>query len=443
MKRIICLTAALLLCGCQIKEQRSGYREITEGKTFIDDLAETELKKPARTITSEEDLRQILDWMAFYRISDTVWFDVDEQYAAELLNPYPVFTKAYASADLADVYAAHLDDTYYSDFRIVGISHSMSKEIASAAPANIPDIPVVPSFDYRTDGDYICEEDPGKEAVSCENGEQLYYLVMNGYRPLPAKNSMAETLYAAAKDVLHKVIRRDMNDFQKIKAVYDWLTTEVRYDRDTAYSSDTYLVREQAYYLEGVFLNHCAVCDGKSKAYALLLNMLGIPCFRTTGVSEAGDHAWNMVELDGSWYISCTTYGQKNAEKTLGRIIPDYSILLADKDTAYGSEWGYQPQKHRETAAKLESSPYDVYQAMSDIDGISLKIRNLDDLKKLIAFCEDCCEGEYKAEFICDSSDPAAFEAEMIRYLEGLNQFQLIPVTYKGGNAYALLCIKE
>ncbi len=443
MKKLtVWMMTLLMLSGCAVSEHPDGYEQIAEGKYFADQLPEEDLRRPERVIDSAEDFRTILDWMAFYRISDTVWFDVDKAYAEELFNPYTAFQKAYTSADLADVYAAHIDDTYYSDYRIVGISYSMSRDIASAPPEEITDTPVVPSFDYRKDGDYIYREDPEKRAVRCENGEQLYYLLMNGYTPVPEKGSTAEKLYAEAQSILHQIIRNDMSDFEKIKAVYDWLTTEVVYDSQTAYSSDTYLVKEQAYYAEGVFLNRCAVCDGKAKAYAILLNMLGIPCYRTTGVSEAGDHAWNMVQLDGKWYISCATYGQKNAEKTLGRILPDYSILLADRDTAYGDEWGYTAQKHADIASLLEKEPYDVYGAMSE-DGISRKAEDTADVRKLLEYAEQTSEREYKAEFVYTGDEPDNFENELIAYLETLKNVQAVPVRCKDGRAYAVICMKE
>lgn len=68
-----------------------------------------------------------------------------------------------------------------------------------------------------------------------------------------------------------------------------------------------------AYYLEGVLGEGepKAVCDGMSKAYSLLMNMLGIPCVRVAGTAYSGGawggHAWNKVKLPGGWYnVDCT-----------------------------------------------------------------------------------------------------------------------------------------
>lgn len=285
--------------------------EFRSSHTFFSDLPDQDLEKPDGEIGSLEEFAYALDYLAFYGISDKVYVTFTPEYQTEFYNPYQVFQKAYTSADLADVFACQMDDTDWSSQHTVAVKYSISRDMASEAPEVVTDTPVVPSFDYRENkgGNFQIPllADQEKKAIPCQSGEQLYYLAMNGYRPEPEEGSMAEKLYTETEKVLQSILEDDMTDFQKIKAVYDWLTTRVVYDSDTAYSLDTYLVKKQAYYLEGVFLDRCAVCDGKAKAYALMLNMLEIPCYRDTGTSEDGDHAWNMVQLNGKWYISCTT----------------------------------------------------------------------------------------------------------------------------------------
>ena len=469
---LLILAALLTGCGDTSAEspadagaqetEAAAYETFCEGRTFITDLPDEDLEKPGRTIGSPEDFIYALDYLAFYRISDKVFFDIDPAYAGTIYNPYREYQRAYEAADLADVYACQLDDAYYSEFGVLGIKYSVSRDIASEAPETIPDTPVLTSFDYLT-ADAVGDTGPaetgadasGRDSagtgsaadsagagetrpVSCENSEQLYYLVMNGYTPLPDKGSMAETLYGAAQEVIRQHIRADMTDFQKVKAVYDYLTSEVRYDAATAYTSDTYLVKEQAYYLEGVFLNHCAVCDGKAKACALLLNMAGIPCWRTTGVNEGGDHAWNMVQLDGKWYVLCTTYGQKNRADTIGRIVPDYSMLLAGAATPY--EW-YPAQKHKDIEALLSGTPYDIFGQMGADDGICLKVETLDDLKALLSFAENCGKQEYKAEFMYTGSDADAFQQEMTDYLGQFDNINAAEVKSETGKVYQVLCL--
>lgn len=450
MKRFVsaALLIALLfsLAACGKAARTDEYEEFCRDKTFIDDLPEEDLTKPERVLKSLDDFIYALDYLAFYRVSDAVYFEFDETYAKSFYNPYTEFQKAYRAADLADVYACRLDDAYYSEYGVAAVKYSMSRDIATSAPASLPDTPIVPSFDYAPEGAaelVIPLEASEKPAVSCENGEQLYYLAMNGYRPVPSAGSVAEEIYSIAREVLRTRICADMTDFQKIRAIYDYLTTEIYYDGETAYSSETYLVREQAYYLEGVFFNRCAVCDGKAKAYALLLNMLGIPCYRTTGVSGEADHAWDIVELNGKWYVSCTTYGQANASETLGCILPNYSMLLAGRETPYGDGWGYTPDKHADVYALVEAEPYDVYGEMGEAAGVPLVVTAASEIPAMLEGAAAFRAPSYKIEFLYDGQDGEAFQTQMIGYLNELPGVNAMEIKSERGRAYQVICLKE
>ena len=317
----------------------------------------------------------------------------------------------------------------------------VSRDVATVPAANVPNTPFVRSFDDNASGGSAELSASGRPGVSCETSEQLYYLVMNGYDPLPKEGSTAATLYALAKQVIAERISPEMDDFKKIKAIYDYLTTEVYYDRETAYSEDTYLVKEQAYYLEGVFLNHCAVCDGKAKAYALLLNMAGVPCFRTTGVSSGGDHAWNMVQLDGRWYVSCTTYGESDMTGSIGRIVPNYVMMLSGRDTPYGEEgWGYESQKHPEVYEKLEDAGYDVYDRMGRDAGVDLVVSDLAKLRETAGKIN--LPGEFKIEFRYSGADPESFESDLAEYAASLANTQAAKLKGEGGPVYQLIYLK-
>lgn len=434
-KIFLFLCISLLICGCTSADQQNS---IKEGKTFISDLPDEDLKKPDDTIHNLEEFIYVMDYMAFYRIDEKIYFFIDDKYAEEFYNPYTEYQKAYQMADLADVYACQLDDTYYSKDKIIGIKYSVSKDIASAKAEKIPNQPIIPSFDYQKNGDEnyrIPIEDKNAERIHCENSEQLYYLVMNGYVPVPKEGSMAEEIYLYAKEVIHTYINDEMTDFEKIKSIYDYLTTEIYYDAETAYSSDTYLVKEQAYYLEGVFLNHCAVCDGKSKAYALLLNMMDIPCYRTTGVSEDGDHAWNIVQLDNKWYVSCTTYGQSNATKSLNCYLPNYAMLLTDAVTPYKEQWGFTPQKHTDIYEQIEQEPYDVYEKMH------VTVKDADELKEFLNAIES--ERPYKAEFMYTGDDRESFQEEMLTYLEDIENVNAAEVKSERNTVYQIIYFEE
>lgn len=82
------------------------------------------------------------------------------------------------------------------------------------------------------------------------------------------------------------------SDIDNIKAVYDWLQSNVQY---------CYTDNDQT--IEGVFIEHRAVCKGISKAFQLLMNKLNIPSFLIEGTLDGkSSHVWNVVFVNNKFY---------------------------------------------------------------------------------------------------------------------------------------------
>lgn len=148
--------------------------------------------------------------------------------------------------------------------------------------------------------------------------DQLYYCLERGVKPLPVEKSPAEEIYSKIKAVLREIISDDMTDIQKVRAVHDYLVMNVTYDNVLLAESSNKPAEEvkkyNGFYLEGVFNDKIAVCDGISKAYSALLGVEGIPCVRVIGENKtpsAAGHAWNKVRItDGAtsqWYVTDAT----------------------------------------------------------------------------------------------------------------------------------------
>jgi len=442
MKKIFLLFILILtLVSCNNQSQTKYL--------FIDNLSYEGLEKPKREISSVDDMIYALDYMAFYRVSDKVSFKFTDDYKKSVFNPQQVINQAYDNADLADVYAIHLDDSNYKNDGVFTLYYSMSKDIATSKPTKEYDYKFIHNFDYKLNEGSSYELDiNNRKEVECENSEQLYYLAMNGYNPKPKVGSMAEVIYNLAKEVLYKITTKDMDDFNKIKNIYDYLTNEIYYDFDTAYTTETYLVKEQAYYLEGVFLNKCAVCDGKAKAYALLLNMVGIDCYRVTGYNELGyDHAWNIVKYNNKYYTSCTTYGEPSPIdfKIDGEnkfIVSNYNMLLQNRKTPFADEWEYVINKHRNIIDKIEDDAFDVYEKMSNNE-LNYKCNNLDDVKKLVNYVKEKYDINYKKiEFNYIGNDEN-FKNDLISYVKSLGNANALNPKYNIGDLYQIIFMGE
>lgn len=106
-----------------------------------------------------------------------------------------------------------------------------------------------------------------------------------------------ETLDMASA-VLEEIITDDMTEYDKEKAVYDWMTHNLQNDSGLL----TVIPRTQAdcdnpY---GVLKYHNAVCVGYATTFRLFMHMMEIPCMVVHNSERY--HSWDLVQLNGNWY---------------------------------------------------------------------------------------------------------------------------------------------
>lgn len=97
-------------------------------------------------------------------------------------------------------------------------------------------------------------------------------------------------------------------DYEKVRAIYDYLCTHVSYASDTldtGVSHSTYA----ALNLEET------VCQGYATAFYRLALESGLDARVVTGVGYGGDHAWDIVKIDGKWYSLDVTWDASQLQK--------------------------------------------------------------------------------------------------------------------------------
>lgn len=187
------------------------------------------------------------------------------------------------------------------------------------------------------------------QTATVKTSDQLYFAVEAGFRPVPVEGSEAESVYNAAKDVARKYIDDSMTDYQKVHAIYDWLGANVIYDYDLLTEMSGIKPGQEAYnkfysydsfYLEGVFQNGVAVCNGIAKAFVLLCAIEGIPAVKVNGTANGAAHAWNKVYIDGKWYIVDSTWSNVKSGSILGgkteAFTHEYLLITNEKSVADG-----------------------------------------------------------------------------------------------------------
>lgn len=106
--------------------------------------------------------------------------------------------------------------------------------------------------------------------------------------------------YQKATKKLDEVIKSlnldGKSDYDKFKAVINWIVSNVRYDEDneTKYQHD----------LTGVVLDGLAVCDGYAGTFYYMANAVGLNALFEDGITNSNRirHAWNLVQIDGTYY---------------------------------------------------------------------------------------------------------------------------------------------
>ena len=183
--------------------------------------------------------------------------------------------------------------------------------------------------------DFPIEERTKTAVVS--TSDQLFFAVEQGYKPVPVPGSAAERIYEKALDVCRTYIDDDMTDAEKVHVIYDWMGKNVVYDYSAAdemsgvnVNSDAYnaFYKYNCFFLEGVFDDGVAVCNGIAKAVTLLCGIENITCLKVGGTSRGVKHAWNKVFVDGVWYVVDSTWSNARAVgDTVEMFDHDYLML--------------------------------------------------------------------------------------------------------------------
>ena len=108
---------------------------------------------------------------------------------------------------------------------------------------------------------------------------------------------MENQVNAEVNSLLASLNINQLETYEKVKAVYDWICVNVTYDYDGL--GNVQNVKKYTAY--GALIDKIAVCQGYSVLLYRLLLELGIDSRIVTGNDES--HAWNIVKI-GAWYYN-------------------------------------------------------------------------------------------------------------------------------------------
>ena len=121
------------------------------------------------------------------------------------------------------------------------------------------------------------------------------------------------------KEIMDSLNLDGKSDYEKCIAIRKWIAKNVKYD-DEFFKNAESCPRKNAHDMTGAVLDGYAVCDGYAYLFHYMANAAGLLTLVEHGVLKgSGNHAWNLVQIDGTFYYNDCTGGislDKNGEPT-------------------------------------------------------------------------------------------------------------------------------
>lgn len=113
-------------------------------------------------------------------------------------------------------------------------------------------------------------------------------------------NKLSKAVLAA-----EEITRTKTTDDEKIKAVYNYIISNIKYDKQLALRNPSDYLPQ----IDRTLASKKDICYGYAALFAAMLRSLDIPAKLVMGNTEyvTTYHAWNEVYLNGSWVIIDTT----------------------------------------------------------------------------------------------------------------------------------------
>ena len=152
--------------------------------------------------------------------------------------------------------------------------------------------------------------------------------------------------------------------YQKVQAIYNWITKNVRYDY--AHLNDsTYKLQYTAY---AAAINKTAVCQGYANLFYRLANDAGIDYRIITGTADGGNgvwgpHAWNIVKMDdGNYYCLDATWDEGRSSysyflKGTAAFNKDHLVDTGEKATYFWSQYPVSNTDFAPDAPAIPAAP--------------------------------------------------------------------------------------
>ena len=224
-----------------------------------------------------------------------------------------------------------------------------------------------------TEGDYMKRQMNGY--VTKFDTSKSGYLKISYIVSFFTSKAQEEEMDEKVEEIIDSLHLDGKNEYEKIKAIYDYLCDNITYDDMSLYIAMTtqgILHNPIGHSAYGGLCNGTCVCQGYAAAFYRLTLEAGIDSRVIFGEAPGGGHAWNIVRLYGKYYLLDSTWDAGQSE---------YSYFLKSEadfpdhepdDEHKTSEWlrKYPIASVSFDTSKDNNNPdVDKYHMIGDVDG--------------------------------------------------------------------------
>lgn len=124
------------------------------------------------------------------------------------------------------------------------------------------------------------------------------------------------------------------NDFEKVRAIYTWITLNISYDHKVIADSSKRINK----HIGDILRRRKAICMGYAALFKQMSKLANLEAAVVDGYSKgtatsvpdlsAPDHSWNAVKIEGQWYLLDATWGSSllQRDETYTSINEDYFL---------------------------------------------------------------------------------------------------------------------
>lgn len=183
-------------------------------------------------------------------------------------------------------------------------SHSEKVQELAIAHTGVPD-----------EGDYILWHLSawGRGASADTYGDGTVVATLYFFFTYHSDSIMEAEVEKKSAELLNELNLNKKTDYQKVRAIYDWICNNVVYD-DEHVDDETYSTMYTAY---GALIDRTAVCQGYANLFYRLALAAGVDCRFISGTGRTGSgsesHGWNIVKLGELYYNVDSTWDAPRA----------------------------------------------------------------------------------------------------------------------------------